>query len=54
MLLVGLVYPGVRTIFQSFFDAAGDAFIGLDNYKTIFTVVRPAHRAAQHGVLGRA
>lgn len=37
MLLVGLVYPGVRTIYESFFDAAGDAFIGLDNYKTIFT-----------------
>ena len=37
MLLVGLVYPGVRTIYESFFDAAGNAFIGLDNYKTIFT-----------------
>ncbi|MFI7601892.1 carbohydrate ABC transporter permease [Actinoplanes sp. NPDC049681] len=37
MLLVGLVYPGVRTIYESFFDAAGSAFIGLDNYKTIFT-----------------
>jgi alpha-glucoside transport system permease protein len=37
MLLVGLVYPGVRTIYQSFFNAAGNAFIGVDNYKTIFT-----------------
>ena len=37
MLLVGLVYPGVRTIYQSFFDAAGSAFIGIDNYKTIFS-----------------
>ena len=37
MLLVGLVYPGFRTIYQSFFDAAGSAFIGMDNYKTIFT-----------------
>jgi alpha-glucoside transport system permease protein len=37
MLLIGLVYPGVRTIYESFFDAAGDLFIGLDNYKTIFT-----------------
>ncbi|MEV4703092.1 sugar ABC transporter permease [Actinoplanes sp. NPDC049316] len=37
MLLVGLVYPGVRTIYESFFNAAGNAFIGLDNYKTIFT-----------------
>ncbi|MEV6304722.1 sugar ABC transporter permease [Actinoplanes sp. NPDC051861] len=37
MLSVGLLYPGVRTIYQSFFDAAGNAFIGIDNYKTIFT-----------------
>jgi alpha-glucoside transport system permease protein len=37
MLAVGLVYPGLRTIWQSFFDAAGNAFIGLDNYQTIFT-----------------
>jgi alpha-glucoside transport system permease protein len=37
MLLIGLIYPGLRTIYQSFFDAAGKAFIGLDNYGTIFT-----------------
>jgi len=37
MLGVGLVYPGLRTIWESFFDAAGKAFIGFDNYKTIFT-----------------
>ncbi len=37
MLLVGLVYPGLRTIYQSFFNAAGDAFIGFGNYQTIFT-----------------
>ncbi len=37
MLIVGLLYPGIRTIFQSFFDADGAAFIGIDNYKTIFT-----------------
>jgi alpha-glucoside transport system permease protein len=37
MLTVGLLYPGVRTIYQSFFDAAGKAFIGFDNYQTIFT-----------------
>ena len=36
-LIVGLLYPGLRTIYQSFFDAAGNAFIGIDNYKTIFT-----------------
>jgi alpha-glucoside transport system permease protein len=37
LLIIGLVYPGFRTIYQSFFDAAGNAFIGIDNYKTIFT-----------------
>lgn len=37
LLAVGLLYPGGRTIYQSFFDAAGDVFIGLDNYRTIFT-----------------
>jgi alpha-glucoside transport system permease protein len=37
MVLVGLIYPGLRTIYQSFFDAAGDAFIGLGNYQTIFS-----------------
>ena len=36
MLLIGLVYPGLRTVWQSFFDAAGDTFIGLGNYGTIF------------------
>lgn len=37
MLAVGLVYPGLRTIYQSFFDAAGTNFVGFDNYLTIFT-----------------
>jgi alpha-glucoside transport system permease protein len=37
LLAVGLIYPGLRTIYQSFFDAAGDAFIGFDNYSTIFS-----------------
>jgi len=37
MLAVGLVYPGVLTIINSFYDAPGTSFIGLDNYQTIFT-----------------
>jgi alpha-glucoside transport system permease protein len=37
MLAVGLVYPGVLTIINSFYDAPGTSFIGLDNYETIFT-----------------
>jgi len=34
---VGLLYPAATSIYQSFFDKTGDGFIGLDNYKTIFT-----------------
>ncbi len=37
MVSIGLIYPGVRTIFQSFRNADGSAWIGIDNYKTIFT-----------------
>lgn len=37
MVLVGLVYPAIRTVYYSLFDAAGTSFIGLDNYTTIFT-----------------
>jgi alpha-glucoside transport system permease protein len=37
MLAVGLLYPGAKTILDSFFDASGASFIGIDNYKTIFT-----------------
>jgi alpha-glucoside transport system permease protein len=37
MLAVGLVYPGSKTILDSFFDASGGSFVGLDNYVTIFT-----------------
>jgi alpha-glucoside transport system permease protein len=37
LVTVGLIYPGLRTIYVSFFDAAGKKFIGIDNYNTIFT-----------------
>ena len=37
MLAVGLLYPGIKTIINSFYDAPGTSFIGLDNYQTIFT-----------------
>jgi len=37
LLCVGLVYPLVRTVYLSFFDAGGDAFVGIDNYNWIFT-----------------
>ncbi|MCW2665995.1 MAG: transporter permease [Frankiales bacterium] len=34
---VGLVYPALRTIYFSFFDAQGQSFAGFDNYQQIFT-----------------
>jgi alpha-glucoside transport system permease protein len=37
LVTIGLIYPGVRTIYQSFLNAGGTAFVGFDNYETIFT-----------------
>ncbi len=37
LLIVGLVYPAARTVWRSFFDAAGKQFIGVANYTHIFT-----------------
>src|SRR3954470_18824953 len=34
---VWIVYPTVRTVLRSFFDRSGDEFVGIDNYKTLFT-----------------
>lgn len=37
MLLVGLIYPAIATIIQSFFDKTGAEFVGLENYIWTFT-----------------
>jgi alpha-glucoside transport system permease protein len=37
LLGVWIVYPTVRTAIRSFFDRAGDAFVGFDNYEEIFS-----------------
>jgi alpha-glucoside transport system permease protein len=37
LLLVGLIYPAISTIVQSFYDKTGDNFVGLDNYHWAFT-----------------
>ncbi|HEU5039103.1 MAG TPA: sugar ABC transporter permease [Nocardioides sp.] len=37
LIVVGLLYPAVTSIYQSFFDQTGADFVGLDNYKTVFT-----------------
>jgi alpha-glucoside transport system permease protein len=36
-LVVWLVYPTVRTIIRSFFGRDGSEFVGIDNYKDLFT-----------------
>jgi alpha-glucoside transport system permease protein len=37
LLLVGLIYPALRTAYQSFFDASSANFVGVENYATIFS-----------------
>src|SRR4051812_34951379 len=37
LILLGLLYPAVTSIYQSLFDQTGSNFVGLDNYKTVFT-----------------
>ena len=37
LIAIGLLYPAINTVYQSFFNSAGTEFIGLDNYQTIFT-----------------
>jgi alpha-glucoside transport system permease protein len=37
LLTIGLLYPAVRTIWQSFRDRTGETSVGLDNYNQIFT-----------------
>jgi alpha-glucoside transport system permease protein len=37
MIALGLLYPAIRTIFESFRNEASLEYVGLENYKTIFT-----------------
>jgi alpha-glucoside transport system permease protein len=37
ILAVFLVYPVLNTIFTSFKDAGGESFVGLDNFRFVFT-----------------
>ena len=37
LLLTGLIYPTIATLFQSFFDKKTENFVGLDNYVWVFT-----------------
>lgn len=37
LIVFGLLWPGILTIRNSFYDRKGAAFVGVDNYVTIFT-----------------
>jgi alpha-glucoside transport system permease protein len=37
MIGLGLLYPGLRTIYESFRNANSSEFVGLANYQTVFT-----------------
>lgn len=37
LILVGLIYPALSTVYQSLFDKTGSQFVGLGNYVWVFT-----------------
>ena len=37
LLAVWIVYPVFHTVYRSFFDRSGDEFVGIDNYRAIFS-----------------
>jgi alpha-glucoside transport system permease protein len=37
LLIIGLIYPAIRTLIMSFMDADSEVFIGMDNYVWAFT-----------------
>ena len=37
LILIGLIYPSIATIIQSFFDKSGENFVGMENYVWAFT-----------------
>jgi alpha-glucoside transport system permease protein len=37
LIALGLLYPAITSIYQSFLDNTGDEVVGLENYQTIFT-----------------
>ena len=37
LLIIGLIYPAIRTLILSFMDAESEVFVGMDNYVWAFT-----------------
>jgi len=45
-----IVYPAIATVIRSFFNRAGDNFVGFDNYSRVFTDGRTLH-AIQNNIV---
>ena len=43
LLLIGLVYPTIRTLIMAFMDADSEKFIGFDNFVWAFTMLMGMH-----------
>ena len=48
-----LVYPVINTILISFKDSQGESFVGLDNFKFVFTDESMLQRDPQHAGVDR-
>ena len=53
LLGVWIVYPTIYTIVRSFFDRADGDFVGIDNYKALFTTPDDHDRDQEQRDLGR-
>jgi len=51
LLIVGLLYPAIRTLWLSFHGESGTNWLGLKNYKWIFTTDRIVHEVLFNTVL---
>jgi len=51
LLMIGLLYPAVRTLWLSFHGESGTNWIGFKNYKWIFTTDRIVHEVLFNTVL---
>src|SRR5690349_5594809 len=37
LIAIGLLYPAIKTIYQSFMGPSGSGYVGFDNYQQVFT-----------------
>jgi alpha-glucoside transport system permease protein len=51
LLLIGLVYPIISTIFAAFLNSRGNRFVGLDNFQWVFDPTGPGIRVVLNTVV---